>query len=195
MKKTLDENPSKALEILLHRLNTKFTSYSIRNLKKHPDYPSLLSINHTLDQLQIDNIATRTTYEQMQNEFPKPLLVHMQERGGSYRVVDKLDDDSVYFVNRKGKLLSQSRSAFMKSWSGVAMLIDSETKGVEKDYATNRVKDVFGKAALLLVIFGLLLFIVYTVTYTSTLSTTFDYLFLLTKLVKKDNQKIGRAHV
>ncbi len=92
MAQSLKENPSEALGILLHRLNTKFTHYSIRTLQQHPDYPSLLSINHALDQLQIDNVALRATYEQLQHEFPKPLLVHTGENGGTYRVVENLDE-------------------------------------------------------------------------------------------------------
>ena len=175
------ENPSEAVEMLLHRLNTKFTPYSIRNLQQHPDYPSLLSINHTLNQLQIDNIALRATYEQLQNEFPKPLLVHTQQQGGTYRVIDTLDEENVYFVNKKGTLQSQSKEDFLKSWSGVAVLVDEQTKGVEKDYAANRTKALLDQAKLPGIAVGLVLLMVYTFYYTNNVSSAFDYLFLLTK--------------
>ena len=178
---TSADTPSEAVATLLHRLNTKFTNYSIRNLQQHPDYPSLLSINHTLNQLQIDNIALRATYEQLQHELPKPLLVHTQEDGGTYRVVDNLDEEQVYFVDKKGKLQAQSKEAFLKSWNGVAMLVDEQTKGVEQDYALNRARDFLDGAKLPLAALGLLLLVVYVFFYTNHLISGFDYLFLLTK--------------
>ena len=178
---TSADTPSEAVAILLHRLNTKFTNYSIRNLQQHPDYPSLLSINHTLNQLQIDNIALRATYEQLQHELPKPLLVHTQEDGGTYRVVDNLDEEQVYFVDKKGKLQAQAKEAFLKSWNGVAMLVDEQTKGIEQDYALNRARDFLDGAKLPLATLGLLLLVGYVFFYTNHLSSGFDYLFLLTK--------------
>ena len=181
MAQSLKENPSEAVGILLHRLNTRFTDYSIRTLQQHPDYPSLLSINHTLNQLQIDNIALRATYEQLQNDFPKPLLVHTQQQGGTYRVVDKLDEETIYFVDKRGKLQAQLKEDFLKSWSGVAVLVDEQTKGVEKDYAVNRTKALLDQAKFPGAVLGLVLLIGYIFYYTDTLFSTFDYLFLLTK--------------
>ena len=177
----LKETPSEAVSILLNRLDAKFTTYSLKNLRQHPDYPSLLSINHTLDQLRIDNVAIKATYEQLQNEFPKPLLVHTNENGGTYRVVDNLDEQKVSFVDKQGKLRTQPKEAFIKTWSGVTMLVDEQTKGVEKDYDLNRVKDFIDQARLPGAVIGFLFLIFYVVYFTDNLSTTFDYLFLGTK--------------
>ena len=177
----LKETPSEAVSILLNRLDAKFTTYSLKNLRQHPDYPSLLSINHTLDQLRIDNVAIKATYEQLQNEFPKPLLVHTNENGGTYRVVDNLDEQKISFVDKQGKLRSQPKEAFIKTWSGVTMLVDEQTKGVEKDYALNRVKDFVDQARLPGAVIGFLLLVFYIVYFTNNLTTPFDYLFLGTK--------------
>lgn len=183
MTQSLKENPSEAVGILLNRLNAKFTNYSLKNLRQHPDYPSLLSINHTLDQLQIDNIALRATYEQLQHEFPKPLLVHTDENGGAYRVIDNLDEQKVYFVDKRGKLRSQPKEDFLRSWNGVTMLVDEQTKGAEKDYALNRVRAFINQARLPGAVVGFLLLVFYVVYFTNNLSTPFDYLFLGTKFL------------
>ncbi|WKN29766.1 vitamin K epoxide reductase family protein [Porifericola rhodea] len=178
---SLKNNPSEAVEVLLKSLQAKFTDYSINSLKQHPDYPSLLSINHTLNQLQIDNLAIRATYEQLQNKFPKPLLVHTRDEGGTYRVIAQLDEEQVTFVDRKGKQRSQSKTDFLKSWSGIAVLVDEETKGEERGYALNKIKALLNKAVLPLLMFSLALLMVYIISYTDNLLSTFDYLFLLTK--------------
>ena len=181
MASTTQYTPTVALRTLLHRLNTRFTDYSIQSLRQHPDYPSLLAINHTLDQLRIDNLAVRGTYEQLQHEFPKPLLVHTHENGGAYRVVDHLDETQVSFVDQKGKLRSQSKEEFLKHWSGVAMLVDGQTRGVEAEYARNRIRDSIRLARLPGLILGFGLLVGYVFYFTDTLTTPFDYLFLATK--------------
>ena len=177
----IEDNPQEALRTLLRLLNAKFTDYSIRNLRQHPDYPSLLAINHTLNQLQIDNIAVRGTYEQLQNEFPKPLLVHTQYYGGTYLVIGALDEERVHFVNPKGNLEAQPKAEFLKAWSGIAVLVDEESKGVEQNYSINKVKTLLHKAKLPVAAFGLLLLIGHVFYYTNNFSSGFDYLFLLTK--------------
>lgn len=179
-----EDNSQEALRILLCRLNTKFTNYSIRSLKQHPSYPSLLSINHTLAQLQIDNVALRATYDQLlQSTFPKPLLVHTTENGGTYQVVDHLDEEQILFVNSKGKLESQPKNEFLKVWSGVVMLVDEQTQGKEPNYALNRIKDFLSAARLPLAMLGILLLLFYIGYYTSHLTSVFDYLFLSTKVL------------
>ncbi len=177
----LKETPSEAVSTLLNRLDAKFTNYSLKNLQQHPDYPSLLAINHTLDQLRIDNVAIKATYEQLQHELPKPLLVHTNENGGTYRVVDNLDEQKISFVDKQGKLRTQPKEAFIKTWSGVTMLVDEQTKGVEKDYALNRIKDFIDQARLPGAVISFLLLVFYIVYFTNNLTTPFDYLFLGTK--------------
>lgn len=61
------------------------------------------------------------------------------------------------------------------------MLVDEQTKGVEKDYALNRIKDFIDRARLPGAVVGFLLLVFYVVYFTDNLSTIFDYLFLGTK--------------
>ncbi len=85
------------------------------------------------------------------------------------------------FVDKRGKLRSQPKGDFLKSWSGVALLVDEQTKGIEKDYAVNRTKALLDQAKLPGAAVGLVLLMVHTFYYTNNVSSVFDYLFLLTK--------------
>jgi len=180
MQKTAKNNQAEALKILLNRLNAKFTSHSINSLKAHPEYPSLLSFNHVLNQLKIENAAVRVSYEQL-HELPKPLVIHKLDNGGMFSVVDSLDEEKILFVNEKGKLEAQPKADFLKSWSGVAMLVDEEARGKEENYATNKVKDILHKVKLPFAVFSLLLAIIYPLNYYHSVFSGLDYLFLLTK--------------
>ena len=184
-----EDNPQQALRILLHRLNTKFTDYSIKSLKQHPDYPSLLSINHTLNQLQIDNIAVRGTYEQLQNEFPKPLLVHNHHDGGTYQVVDAIDEDQIHFVNYRGKLEVQPKSDFLKDWSGIVVLIDEETPGKEPNYVVNKTKFLLRQITLPGAVAALLILIGYIFYYTDNITSPFDYFILINQSIRNSSYR------
>ncbi len=78
-------------------------------------------------------------------------------------------------------LQSQPKEEFLRSWSGIAVLVDEETKGIEKDYAANRTKMWLNQAKLPGAIVGFLLLLGYIFYYTNTIASPFDYLFLLTK--------------
>lgn len=91
------------------RLNIKFTSQTLNKLKSHPDFPSLVAFNYVLTQLGIENVTLRVPYEQMQNELPKPLLVHTKTNGGMYFVIAELDENKVNFINENGKVISFSK--------------------------------------------------------------------------------------
>lgn len=182
MRKLLKDNEAEALRILLKRIKIKFSSQTLKELKAHPHYPGLISFNYVLDNLKIENVALRASYEQMQNEFPKPLLVHINDNGGMYLVVDDIDEERVHFVNEKGKLESQPKDDFLRTWSGIAMLVDAEAKVKEEGYKLNVVKDAIHKIKLPLAITSLILAVFYAVYYTNNNIGIFDCLFLLTKV-------------
>jgi uncharacterized membrane protein len=183
MRKLLKDNEAEALRILLKRIKAKTSSQTLKELKSHPHYPGLISFNYVLDNLKVENMALRASYEQMQNEFPKPLLVHMNDNGGMYLVVDNLDEERVHFVNERGKLESQPKDDFLKTWSGIAMLVDAEAKVKEEGYKLNLIKDSINKIKLPLAIGSLILAAFYAVYFTNNNLEVFDYLFLFTKSI------------
>jgi len=50
-------------------------------LESHPDYPSLLAVQDTLDELGINGYACQGTKEELKNEN-KPFLAHFNMSGG-----------------------------------------------------------------------------------------------------------------
>ncbi len=180
MRKLIKDNQAEALRILLNRLNVKFTSHSIEHLKVHPDYPSLLSLNYALHLLKIDNVATRVSYERLQKELPKPALVHIRDNGGMYLVVDNLDEEKVSFINEHGQLESQPKDDFIKSWSGIAMLVDDEAQGKEENYTIHRIKEIVHKVKLPFAIVSLATLVLYSIYYFKSSFSTFDFLYLFT---------------
>ena len=79
-----------------------------RQLKSHPDYPSLLSITDTLNDLGIDNLALSIEKDQL-HEVATPFLAHLNTGGGEFVLVQNRDSlDKVY-------------PEFFERWSGVVV--------------------------------------------------------------------------
>lgn len=77
-------------------------------MQAHPDYPSLLSVTDTLDELGIDNAALQIEKERL-HETPLPFLAH-DAAHGDFVVIDNIS--------------KQVKAApdFEKSWNGTALL-------------------------------------------------------------------------
>jgi len=81
-------------------------TYIRQQLLSHPDYPSLLSITDTLDELGIENAALVVDKERL-NEIPVPFLAHTAAKGGEFILITDL------------KKLFKKHTDFEKQWNGV----------------------------------------------------------------------------
>lgn len=86
-------------------------NYLKKELRSHPDYPSLSSITDTLDQLGIENAALVVDTERM-NELPLPFLAHTNKSGGEFVIV------------RKISTFNNSESNDYKNWNGVVIVAE-----------------------------------------------------------------------
>jgi uncharacterized membrane protein len=181
MRDLMKKNATEAFRILLNRLKARFSDKTIKKLMAHPNYPSLLSLSHILTELGIEHAALRSSYEQMQHELPKPLLVHLHANGGMYLVVEKLDEQAVHFINEKHQLEAQPKDDFLQSWSGHALIFDEEAIPVEKDYRINKVREWLDRQKWPFLIFLSAMLLFFVLYYQQLYYGLFDYLFLITK--------------
>jgi ABC-type bacteriocin/lantibiotic exporter with double-glycine peptidase domain len=79
-------------------------------LQAHPDYPSLLAVTDTLDELGIDNAALQIDKERI-NEVPTPFLAHDAAKG------------EFVVINNVQQQLSPG-SELEKNWNGMAQLAE-----------------------------------------------------------------------
>ena len=96
-------------------------TYIKQQLLSHPDYPSLLSITDTLDELGIDNSAIQIEKDQL-HEMPVPFLAHLSSDGGGEFVIIK---------NRYG--LEKQFPGFFNRWGGVSIAAENPSKGQHKE--------------------------------------------------------------
>jgi ABC-type bacteriocin/lantibiotic exporter with double-glycine peptidase domain len=83
-------------------------TYIRQQLLSHPDYPSLLSITDTLDELGIENAAIQMEKDKLQ-DMPKAFLAHLNGNGGSFAMVNTRDKPENQFPG------------FFDRWGGVVV--------------------------------------------------------------------------
>lgn len=79
-------------------------------MQTHPDYPSLLSVTDTLDDLGIDNAALQIDKERL-HEAPLPFLAHNTNKG------------EFIIINNIAQQI-KSNPDFEKNWNGTALLAE-----------------------------------------------------------------------
>ena len=93
-------------------------TYLKQQLLSHPDYPSLLSITDTLNELGIDNAAVQVEKEQL-GEITTPFLAHLNVNGGEFTVVRNVEDPGIPdFFNRWGGVIIAAEKS--NNWNHAA---------------------------------------------------------------------------
>ncbi len=98
----------------LNSFSIRISSNYLRlRLESHPDYPSLLSVQDTLEELGIECYACSGTIQQLSLES-KPFLAHLNTNGGQIIYCNSLEDAQKRVKN------------FDTHWSGNVMLIEKQ---------------------------------------------------------------------
>lgn len=183
MRKLINDNTSEVLRILLKSLKVKFSKNTIKELENHPYFPDLISINQTLNKLKIENIAIKTTYDKICNELPTPLIVHIEDNGGMYLVVKEANDSKITFHVENNKIETQSKESFLKTWNGIALLVERNLNSKEKNYKNNVIKNFISKITSFLSYGVLIAIILLLIFHKKTHFNLFSYSFLISSAI------------
>jgi len=110
----------KTVSSYLQRLNIPVSDrYCKKRIASHPDYPSILAVADTLQQLGIPHTVARSNKENL-NELPLPVLLHLDTAGGSLLPVFDAKD-----LEDSGEKLNH--------WSGVLIKAEPTTEIADKE--------------------------------------------------------------
>ena len=117
----MNHTPEKVLSLWLQRLHIPVSPELIkRQLKNHPDYPSLLSITDTLDYLGIENAAVQIEKDLL-HEVTTPFLAHLKTNGGEFVIAGNRDT------------LEKNFPGFFNNWSGVVVMAEKNPAWKNKE--------------------------------------------------------------
>jgi ABC-type bacteriocin/lantibiotic exporter with double-glycine peptidase domain len=93
------------------------------DLKKHPDYPSLLSVSDVLNSLKIENAAFQIDFDEL-TDIPCPFIAYSNLDGGSLLVVTKVTDKYFTFSNDKSNERRLTGEDFKRHYRGVVVVAE-----------------------------------------------------------------------
>ena len=92
-----------------------------RRLRSHPNYPSLLSLTDTLEELEIDYAAAEVEKSQL-SELEPPFMAHTSE--------NHYDD---YVIIENERQLKAQHDELMRIWDGIVIMVDGEAEPVDPE--------------------------------------------------------------
>ena len=120
------DNALAVVKYVLSALDIKVTQTSIRNIKRHVDYPGLSSISDNFHEWGIDNMGVKLMPAQLY-EIPYPAIGHINDIPDRFIVLQKLVSDEVYYFDpESGNNIKEKVNDFAKKWSGVTLLIQAK---------------------------------------------------------------------
>tara|TARA_R110002073_G_scaffold72537_1_gene177065 strand:+ start:24143 stop:25732 length:1590 start_codon:yes stop_codon:yes gene_type:complete len=127
-------NCSKSAKQLLKLLKVRHTNtYLEDNILSHQDYPSLLSISDVLTKYNIENVAVKIAKDNF-DELPTPCIVQVSKDGsGLFYTLNKITLTTVSYFDDKNKLLESTKQEFLKIWTGVCLLAETNVNSKEID--------------------------------------------------------------
>lgn len=176
------DNPVLATYEFLKMIGAKVTKKTIEeNLKNHPDYPSLLAIRDTITDLQIESIVIRIPTEQIE-EVQTPFLVFLTTNGGIFATVREVKNNIVEWLHPSFGMKRESVENFRKRWNGIVVAAEINKKSGEKNYLSNRKKEVIEDLRVPLILIGC--FFLITNLFYFALSSNWQYnVLLVTKFI------------
>lgn len=126
---------------LLDQLKIKVnTGTLLRNLKSHPNYPSLLTISDCLTMLKIENNVYRIENELFSlSDLPFPFITYFSENKNTFLLVTDIYEGKLRISNEKHKNISMSDKDFLSSWESVILHAEPNEQSGELNFHQNRI--------------------------------------------------------
>ncbi|MDR3057964.1 MAG: thioredoxin domain-containing protein [Prevotella sp.] len=138
----------------LEELQVKHTSFSSKYFQEHPHKHSLYGLSKMLSEYHIENKSIRVkNKEEMLPELESPFIAHI---GNDFVTVTAIQSKMVEYV-WKNKRISILMEEFIKIWSGIVLLAESDNKSIEPDYEKHHKEEFAAKVKMILLLLTVVL--------------------------------------
>lgn len=183
-------NCAKTTSVLLELLHVNVTKTTIkRELERHPDFPSLLSISDILNNYGVQNVSFSSSTENIgQTSPPFIAQVNGTEHQRFFTVIRNNDNHVIEFLNPLSGIWQHvEQKTFIKEWSpGVLLLPEATDTAGEINYQKNRRAEVIENIGKYFSFLSIPLLTVVISFYTISqggIKTTFPVLFTVINLI------------
>ncbi|QCX37206.1 hypothetical protein FF125_01650 [Aureibaculum algae] len=182
------DNCTNSAKQFLKLLKVRYTNAYLKDsILGHPDHPSLLSVSDTLSKYNIESLAIKITRHKF-DELTTPCIVQVSLHGTTlFYTLNKITKSRVSYFDDKNKLHEASKEEFLKIWTGVCLMAETNAASKEidigKKLANKRfINTLIGVSAILLALWISINFTKSDVIGNVTL-TTYTILYFILKLI------------
>jgi protein-disulfide isomerase/uncharacterized membrane protein len=145
------------LHSLLSQLKVPFTDTHLKELvKHHPNSGNLLGVSDILYQYNVANISLKVDQNDL-SKLETPFLAQIvSSNHNEFAVITSIGHDNVEYLTEKGASIKVLYENFLKFWTGVVLLTETNENSSEKDLVLNQRKQFFSKLRLPVIITVLL---------------------------------------
>lgn len=129
------ESTVKATIAYLKLLNVKVNNGTVEEtLNNHPEWPSLLCISDSLKKWNVANGAGRIDVNNI-DELPVPFIAYTNDREAPLSIIIEITETTVQvFQKEYNKIITESKEAFIKMWSGIYLIAEPNENSGEANY-------------------------------------------------------------
>jgi len=111
-----------------------------RTLERHPEFPALISMSDAFDRWHISNAAFQIGMVEQLRELPLPFMVHQKQNGGWFRLITRLEGDSLTYWDSEQGSGQQSLESFEQAWTGIVLIAEADADSGETNYKSEHRK-------------------------------------------------------
>ena len=143
---------TKSLILFLNLLKIKVNKSSVKKIfESHPDWPSFLSINDSLNHWKINNVVARIHKENF-DEIPFPFIAYLKNREYPLAIVTSADSDYIKILDEElNKPTKHNREAILSQWDGTVLVAEKQPLSGEKNYEKIRIISMLNSFVTILI--------------------------------------------
>ncbi|WP_165044800.1 vitamin K epoxide reductase family protein [Dysgonomonas sp. ZJ709] len=141
------------LTSMLYFLKVKHTkSYANKHFNEHPHKYNMLGLSKMLSHFGVENLGVKANdKEEDILALETPYIAHI---GSDFVTVYKVTESEISFI-RDGKEITVSLEEYLKIWSGVVLLAETNENSMEPEYKKNRKSEFLGRIQKMLLILAI----------------------------------------
>lgn len=163
LKKT--PNAVSVLTALINKLHISVTPFTVnREVREHPDYPSMLSLSDCLTSWNVPNQAFQINkWNCNLKDLPFPFIARLKSGGGQFFLMNGINGDDFSYSNENKRNGIISKDEFLKHWDGVVLYAEKDEESGEAHYQQSLVKGVINAARIPFLVCILLASVIFVV--------------------------------
>ena len=144
----------KATIAYLKLLNVKVNNVTVEEtLNNHPEWPSLLCVSDSLNKWHVPNGAGKIDVNNI-DELPVPFIAYTNDRETPLAIITEITETTVHvFQKEYNKIITESKEAFTKKWSGIYLIAEPNGHSGEANYDITKrnlfIKSLIPSAAII----------------------------------------------